>query len=451
MRTIKNMVLWLLIACMCISLVPAMAEGENNVTYSIYSDEELVFRAADFEEVCLEKTGKNLSYIMIDDLDSTYGSLWYDYEGKKEAKVDSATKYYKSSSSSTAKLISSISYMPKSTVEGEVEITYTGYTTTNETYVGKVVVTVTRSENAGDLDKLTYYVEKGGRLTLSADDIGRLCKNMGFTLSYAKFTIPSATDGKLYHGYKSASSTGKAVSASTKYYKSTTQTYTIDDITYVAPKETEATEVELNYMAYDSKGNGYSGIIRVKFESVSYDIMYEVEGGVAEFKASDFNNKCVEETGAKLSYVKFTLPANGTLYYDYFGEEGSRASVKATSKYYYNRDPYLYLVSFAPKSSFEGMASIDYVGYNIDGDTFNGTITVKVTEEEEYEASDIKYSVKSDSYKTFSSSTFNTACEKATGSDLDFVKFSKPSSGNLYYKYSSSGKYEDTVSTSDRF
>ncbi len=66
-------------------------------------------------------------------------------------------------------------------------------------------------------------------------------------------------------------------------------------------------------------------------------------------------------------------------------------------------------------------------------------------------ADDITYTVKSDAELDFEEDDFNEVCEDATGEELDYVKFTLPSSsyGVLYYKYDSSG--EEKVSASKKY
>lgn len=430
----------------------ARLREENAIFYTVDNDDVLKFKAADFEKASLGMTGENLSYITFSIPSATYGQLWYDYDGTKEAKVTAGTKYYRSVSSSSYKGIADITFAPRSTYEGEFVIEYSGYTTGKVTFSGIIRITVEESVNSGELDRITYSVERGDKFKFDASDINLVCRNAGFSLSYITFTLPSSSDGVLYYNYKSSSSVGTKVKAGTKYYRtsSSSSTSLIGDVTFVISKTAEE-DIELSYKAYDSAGEDYTGIIRFRFDQNDYDISYTVSGENVEFNPSDFNSVCINETGARLSYVKFALPSKGTLYYDYDDEEGERATVKSSGKYYYNKSPYLYLVSYVPKTNDNDTVSIAYTGYNIDGEEYNGTVTIRVKTTSSSQAADITYSVKNTSYKAFSVTDFNSACSKATGASLDYVKFTLPSSGTLYYNYSASGSYDHKVTTSNKY
>lgn len=494
----KKLLIWLMVIMLCLSVVPSFAEevndpegGENvenlpeepeeeeeeeeeptledkAIFYEIDSDEVLKLRAAAIEKKCLEETGENLSYVTFTDVSS--GALWYDYDGSKEDKVNTSlktpVKYYKKGSS--YKLIDDITYVPKATYEGEVKITYKGYVDKSTYFEGMIIINVTFVEEKGDLEKINYYADAGDKITLKASEINSVCRNAGFSLKYITFAPPKTdskdladylpdaeTEGVLYYNYKSSSSSNTKVKANTKYYKSTDESYIIDKITLLVSEDANA-NFDITYYAYDSDDEAYEGVISIKIDSIGddYDIFYEVTGESVFFTPSDFNEVCLNETGSKLSYVKFENPSDGALYYDYDDEEGEKAKMSTSKKYYYRKSPYLYLMAYVPKTDFEGTVYIDYEGFNEDGESYNGTVTIDVDTSDAEKAADIKYSVKNTSYKTLSSSNFTSVCTKATDEKLEYVKFTLPSSsqGTLYYKYSSSKKDDsEKVSSSTKY
>ncbi|MBR6719283.1 MAG: S-layer homology domain-containing protein [Clostridia bacterium] len=492
MKMMKKILVWLLAIMLCLGLVPSFAEeaeeeitlspaaeelegGEENleggpeeeeeeeptirdkaIRYSIESDEVLKFKVADFVQACSDETKNELKSIKINEITAGSGSLWHDYDGDNGDKVKIGTEYLRSSSSSTAKLISKISYVPKPTFEGEAEIYYTGYSTEKGlTFEGMIIVEVTMAEEKGDLEKINHYVDPGDKITFDASEINSLCRNAGFSLSYITFELPDAeTEGVLYYDYKASKTSNTKVKATTKYYRDTEKSTLIDKVTLLVSEDAEE-NFTLTYYAYDADGEKYEGVMGIKVESSNndYDIYYEVTGESVFFTPSDFNKVCLEETGTKLSYVKFSSPSEGSLYYDYDDEEGEKAKMSSSKKYYYGKSPYLYLMAYVPKTDYEGTVFVDYEGYSIDGDSYNGTVTIKVDTSSADQADDIKYSVKNTSYKTFSASSFTNACKEATGEALEYVKFTLPSSsqGTLYYKYSSGKDENEKVSSATKF
>ncbi len=462
----KKLLAFAAAAALSVSLVPIWAaedlsdvqisaeDSEAIIKYSTENDDTVTFKVTDFEKYCLDKTGDNLAYVNFTLPASSNGSLWYDFEGDKEEKVTATTKYYRNASSSSYRLIGNVTFVPKASFVGEAEISFKGYSNDRTAFEGKIVITVSAGVNKGDLDKLTYDLEPGDKLNIDSSEINRVCRNAGFVLSYVRFVLPAENVGIYYYDYSSADRYNTYVKESTKYYRSSSDSgnYLIDNVTLVTSKEAGDT-AELTYYAYDSDDEEYEGTIKIKFDSESSDINYSTGGEVVFINPADINKICLTQTGAKLSYVKFTLPSKGTLYYDYDNEDDARATVKSSSKYYYSKSPYLYLVGYVPAANYAGTVLIDYAAYNVDGDSCNGSITVKVDTKNIAEADDITYTVKNNSYITFSSaSEFNSECKNATGERLDYIRFGTVSSGNLYYKYSySNDSYESKVTSSGRY
>ncbi len=459
----KKLLALMLALLMCMSLFSVFAEEElppeepsvEVITASIYSDESYTFSERDFNNVCrTESDGKNLSYIMIDveAVSATDGTLFYDYKetGTSNTKVKATEKYkYNASKNSIGK----ISFIPKFTFEGEVEIPYKAYyvasgTSTYASYEGTIKISVTAAEIGGDIDLIRMEGKKGGKYKFSINDFEREFNNAGVDMSYIKFTLPSETNGVLYYDYSSSKKT--AVSASTAYYlnPSSSTKKDFEKITLVFGKEA-ADEFDLEYVVYDTDEVDHAGTISFSLEGTgSVDGSYSTQGEAVYLRASDFNTECINNTGSRLKSVKFTKPSSGTLWYDYDDEEGDRATLSTTKSYYYNSNPYLYLVSYVPKDSYKGTVDIDYVATSIDGETYNGTISISVDTKSMESAKTITYSVKNTSYKTISYSTVGSNCKTLTGEVLDYVKFTAPSKGKLYYRYNKSDEYQ--ITSSDR-
>lgn len=175
------------------------------------------------------------------------------------------------------------------------------------------------------------------------------------------------------------------------------------------------------------------------------------------FGKKDFFNACDDVTGKDLDYIKFTLPDDddGTLYYDYDdGEYDSK--VKASTKYYYDSDSSRYLskVAFLPAKGFKGTASIKYTGYDEDGNTYEGKVKIVVdANNDDDTAKDLTYSISRDKKLTFDKNDLNDVCEDLNDEDLDYVRFTLPSSseGTLYYEYKSEDNYDSKVTTSTKY
>ncbi|MEL7655490.1 MAG: S-layer homology domain-containing protein, partial [Bacillota bacterium] len=184
-------------------------------------------------------------------------------------------------------------------------------------------------------------------------------------------------------------------------------------------------------------------------------ITYSVESDEEiDFDEDDFNDECDDLTGEDLDYVKFTLPSSdyGTLYYD-FDTKSNSDKVIASKKYYYDYSPYLSKITFVPDEDYEGTVTINYTGYDTDGNSFTGKVKITVTDAGGGTADDINYSVDSNKTLDFDEDDFNDACEDVKRDKLDYVKFTLPSSsdGILYYDYKSKDNYYSKVTATAKY
>jgi len=86
------------------------------------------------------------------------------------------------------------------------------------------------------------------------------------TLDYVKFTLPSASAGKLYYGYTSSSKYTSEASASTKYYMGGTP-YLLN-VAYVPASNATGTTT-IAYTGYDSEGSAYKGTVQINLSGTA--------------------------------------------------------------------------------------------------------------------------------------------------------------------------------------
>ena len=112
----------------------------------------------------------------------------------------------------------------------------------------------------GDEELVTYEIDKNEPVTLSASDFKTAYYNAtGDTLSYVKFKLPSSSYGTLYYNYDDDdASYDSKVSASTKYYRSSTPY--LSYITFV-PYEDYTGTVTITYYGYNSNGDSVTCIM----------------------------------------------------------------------------------------------------------------------------------------------------------------------------------------------
>ena len=414
------------------------ATGKNTV---------LTLSGDDFADEFIASTGSVLSYIKFTPPDKTVGILYYEYSADtgKGSKVTAKTAYYYDS----APNISDISFVPADGYLGTLTISYTAYSWDDDAYTGKLKITIGET-TAGTV---TYETGEDTPVTLHLSDfMSEFSKNTDSSLSYMTFALPSASYGKLYYSYTSASSYGSAVSEGTKYYVNSSPY--LSNIAFV-PKSGYSGSFTVTYKGYDAAGTGYAGKLKIIVGNTDVGtVNYETRSNTAvTFDTSDFNTAFQSEAGESFSYVRFTLPPSscGKLYYNYISSSSYTSAVSATLKYYRRSSPYLSGVAFVPHANYSGTVTIEYQAYTSDGEAYPGTVVITVNTASESTA--VGYETLRNESVTLDADDFNSVFEEETGKTLSYVKFTLPSSsyGKLYYDYTSLSDYDSKVSATTKY
>jgi hypothetical protein len=236
-------------------------DSDGDVEYSVDSGDTVTFKKADFNDYCKDENNATLDYLYFEQPSSSKGILYYDYDDDKE-KLDEEDAYYYSGSPS----IADITFVPKSSYSGNVEINFSGYDIDDDTISGTVLISV-NNDDLDEADDIEYSVTVGSHVTFDDDDFNDVCEDVtDESLDYVKFTLPSSSKGTLYYNYTSAGSNTKA-SASTKYYYK--KSSYLKNVAFVPSGSTGTVTVE--YTGYDSEGAAFSGEIKitVKAKTVS--------------------------------------------------------------------------------------------------------------------------------------------------------------------------------------
>ena len=444
-----------LIALVFVLFIPSVSFGAtyddaDTITYTTKEEKEVDFDEDDFFDACDDVTSEDLDYVKFTLPDSDYGTLYYDYDEDDDSnKVKSKTKYYYDRSP----YLSRVTFVPEEDYNGTVTIRYTGYDVDENTYDGKVKITVKEGDDDEDADDITYTIDGDSKVTFDKKDFDEVCEDlMDENLDYVKFTKPSSSTGILYYDYESDKDYHSKITESTKYYYN--ESPYLSKVSFVPKKSYEGT-VTIKYTGYDEEGDSFKGKVKVKVEEIaSGELEYTIdEDETLTFDEEDFDDISRDKNDEDLDYITFTLPSDskGVLYYDY--DDGDYdAKVSASKKYYYDRSPYLSKVTFVPDKKFSGICSISYKGYDEEGDSFTGTVDITVQGDLK-NADTITYSTAAGSPVYFKEENFNSVCKKLQNYNLDYVRFTLPSSsaGKLYYGYNSAKNYTSEVSASTRY
>ena len=410
----------------------------DHLTYTAAAGVPLQFRAEDFNNVCLNTTGRNLKNVVFTLPDSSRGTLYRNYISATSPGI--AVREGDALQYTGTPNLSDVYFVPAVGYDGTVILSYTATDVNGQTFRSRVEINLTPAAGSGDIN---YTVSQGGTVTLALQDFKDLCKDFtGGVLDYVRFTLPEASQGTLYFDYTSASKPGTAVTASQNYYANGSPS--LGKITF-ASSASGAGVAAIPFTGWDTQGNNFSGQVEIAIRiSGAGDIRYTANSkGEAAFKASDFNDLCKQLTEENLDYVQFTLPASGqgTLYLNYTNSNSTK--VTAGQKYYRSTTPSLDKITFVAASGFTGASSISFTGWSTGGASFTGTVEVQV---DEVTSSSLTYTVRQGKSVTFGAGDFNSLCREETGQDLRYVRFTLPSAsqGTLYYDYTNTSSQKVT-------
>ena len=236
----------------------------DDIIYKTGSYTPIDFDYDDFEDECWDTTREELDYVRFSIPSSTYGTLYYKYDTRNQAKVSSTTKYYDDE-------LDDITFVPKQSYTGTVVITYTGYNIDKESYTGAVKITVTKEVPLAD--DIKVVTKEDTAIKFDDEDFNDASEDVtGEELDYITFTLPSTKYGKLYYNYTSSSKYDSEVYSSRKYYYDDTPS--ISRITFVPYKDYYGT-VTIKYTGYNVDGFSFTGSVKVEVVS-----MPETEGSL---------------------------------------------------------------------------------------------------------------------------------------------------------------------------
>lgn len=365
----------------------------------------------------------SLSHITGLSVPTSQGTLYAGWQSAENTGmgVGSSLRYYVSSAA-RGPYISDVVFVPNPDYTGEkATINFTGVSAGGRTYKGRIEVTLKESST-----DLTITTKRATPVKLAGALFNEACqRETGAPLEYVIFTLPPASQGALYSGYKSELDYTAKVTANDQYSLAA-----LDTLTFV-PNEDFVGTVNIRYFGYNVSGSRYAGELVVKVEQGLDDsIVYHDNGsGRVTFQAYDFTSFCRNATGGDFAYVSFTPPpaSQGTLTH-YGWPLTSDQQVYAPGA-----------VTFAAAQGFNGVVRIPFVGYDRTGRQYKGTVQIHVQSTGE---SDLAYYCAPGSSVKLVAADFNSLCMAQTGERLHYIAFqSLPdhNMGALYHNRTSSG------------
>lgn len=426
----------------------------EDVGYTTIANNAVQFKGADFSNVCTLKNGRGLSRISLTQPAKGEGTVYYNYSGSSMIEAVSPSKSYYING---APNINSLSFVPSTGFTGTVKIPYNAVDTAGTKYTGTVTIVVTPANGE---TYINYSAVSGETIEFKLDDFTNACVSAlgaASPLNYVMFTLPSHSEGVLSYSYKSGNRTYAGnVSAGDRFFN-TSGSSTIKPISSVrfAPASGTSGSVLINFDGYAADGKHFKGIVRVHIgDNDGGVINYSSSNGApVKFDVESFNELCQRSIRETLDYVIFDLPSSqrGTLFRNYSNSYSSGTELAEGTKCYQGKTPLISDITFVPNLSFDGTASIGFTAYGENGGHFIGTVVIDVSAPSDRT---VKYNVLQGHAVKFNADDFNRMCQVATGKDLNYVRFTVPSSmrGTLCYNYNEqSGNYSSKVNSGSNY
>ncbi len=422
----------------------------SGISYATTGRDRVDFNPEDFAAVCRSRTGHELQSVTFSLPSASKGTLFYKYSGSDlDNKVLADTAYYRSKSPQLA----DVSFVAADGYSGSLTVSYTGRDVNGNTFGGSVSIEV--STGSSGRGSISYSTTKNRGVRFDVDDFDRLCRDtLDVRLKYVTFTLPSSSVGQLRYNYNSSSSSGGTVFNGSSYYRTS---YPYLDNVYFVPASDWTGTADISFTGVGTNSQRFTGTVSVEVTSSSSSsgrLNYTTRQDTAvRFNVDDFSNYCSDQTGERLSYVRFDLPSStvGRLRYNYYSSSSSGSAVSGSTSYYRGSSPYLDDVYFVPASGWTGTTDIRFTGYSTGGQRFTGT--VRVTVRGSGTSGTLSYSTSQGSAVNFSAEDFDSMCKDLTERHLNYVRFDLPSSsvGTLRYNYNSSSSTGSAVSSGSSY
>lgn len=417
----------------------------SDVTYTA-EGVPVPFLTDDFNLICQGRTGSSLKYVTFTPPDGARGTLYYNYidESHPGEKVVASTQYNRTSNP----LLGQVTFVPAQGYSGTVKIAYRAMDISNRSYSGTVTVNVKKPASGADSADIYYTAPQDGWVTFRAADFASASlRTIGETLSHVRFTLPNSSDGTLFYNYRGFGNYDGEVISTTSYYQSGTPS--LGGVTFV-PATTAEGQNAITYTGYSTRGTAFTGTVYVGEGSGTNNqpgtgTYYEYSvnsGSQVNLSVTNFNNACVSATGATLNYIRFTsLPAGtqGTLRYR-TGSSNYYNNVSTSHQFYRASSSSSALLignlSFLANASYTGVVRIPYVGYNTNGASFTGEVTIQVT------PNTIVYNGTTANPIRLSASRVSGAVGATFSRPLSYIEFTSlpsASAGRMYLGYSRYG------------
>ena len=260
-----------------------------------------------------------------------------------------------------------------------MKLEFTAYNTAGEPFSG--IVSIEVGETTGGRT-VRYEVGSGRSVRFVAADFNEACLGvLNKPITRIQFEdLPSSSRGTLYLNYNSSTGRGTAVKSKTNYYYNSSPR--ISDLTFVSNGGYSGT-VRVGFTGYTDGGETFTGTLEIMVSAGTPNVTYysTTNAGTVRLNGSTLSSACSGVMSNKLSYIQFTgLPASsaGHLYRNYNGFN-TGTQVSTGTQYYVNGTPSIDQLTFVPRNTFQGVASLSYTGFSTSGEQVSGRIDITVS------------------------------------------------------------------------
>ena len=444
----------------------------GTISYSVKPGEEVAFDADDFNKLFREDYSTDLRYVVFDRPSSDYanaGTVYSNYDRRSEESFSRSElddyKFYYSSDSYGDYDLDDLSFVAEDGYSGSITLTFTAYGSGSKSVNGALKITVSKSGSTTSKGDITYTVKAGEEVAFDEDDFQKLYDKSSCTgiFKYLVFDRPSTSDyanGTIYSRYGKRNETSFSRSdfsdTTFAYGDYSDGDYDLSNLSFVADKSFSGS-ITLSFTLYGGTGSrtnqsttgtlvitsGNSSSIRSYYVG---NIRYSVTPGTAlQINPNDIARYFKKCSGGDLTYVTLiSLPATGSLYYNYYGtsQYGASSRTQITVSNAAGR-----MFAYSPSAKTEYALSeltyipsgtnyctaIGFTAYGGNGQSYTGSILISVSTQAVPEI----YSVTTKGTSvSFPATAISSAVSGATGASLSSIQLldlPATTSGVVYY------------------
>ena len=396
-----------------ISAAGKSGSKSGDITWLVDPDDDISFNKRDFRDLFEEEYNNfyRLEFTGCKGLDD-YGKLYVYDDSKKDdvriraSAIDDYYFYYNSSDDKDYQ-ISDLTFYADDDADGKVvELDFTLYgETRSQTVKGTLVIEIGNVTNtsSGKTGDINYVAKPKEEAVFDPDDFNTFFqKSYSGDILYVRFTDSENlknSNGRLYYRYDSRKEESFSASDLSDYYfyydeddipDNDDYCYPLEDLSFVASDSFSGT-VTLKFVAYKSSSKKVTGTLVISSKatdassiSTSSVRYYTTGSNAVQINANDIARAYAKQyPGSTLQSVDIlSVPAAGSLYYDYYGSGKTQLTSQNCNNQSFYRSPSgsqynLNRLTYIPSGS-------NYCGYILytakgTGGSVLGTILISVT------------------------------------------------------------------------